>query len=91
MPPQPPYRIVDTQPLSADAIIATQPFAPIVVVDSKMIVAIVQTTPGNYRIIGDEELLALLAEHPAVLIHLGPNSEKLIFANPADAKGFPAN
>jgi hypothetical protein len=89
--PQPNFLIVDTQPLSADSLIKTQPFAPVTIVDSSTTIAVIQTTTGNYQIIGDDELLALIAAHPALLIHVGPDTEKLIFANPDDAKGFPAN
>jgi hypothetical protein len=89
--PQPNYLVVDTQPLSADSLIKTQPFAPVPVLDSVGTIALIQTTTGNYQIIGDDELLALFAAHPALLIHVGPNSEKLIFTDPDDAKGFPAN
>ena len=48
----------------------------------------VATVSGGFRIINDNELLALLADKPAVLIRTGPNSEELVFANPADQKKF---
>ena len=38
-----------------------------------------------------KNLLALLADKPAVLIRTGPQSEELVFANPEDQKGFPLN
>jgi hypothetical protein len=41
--------------------------------------------------INDDELLALLADKPAILIRTGPHSEELVFANPEDQKGFPLN
>jgi hypothetical protein len=51
-------------------------------------VEIVQTSTGNFRIINDAELLALVAQRPAILIRTGPNSEELVFANPEDQKRF---
>jgi len=42
-------------------------------------------------VINDDELLALVASHPAVLIRTGPHSEELVFANPKDQSGFPLN
>lgn len=89
--PRPNYILVDTQPLSAGSLIATRPFASTPMIESVATIAIIQTTTGNYQIIGDDQLLALIAAHPAMLIHVGPGTEKLIFANPDDAKGFPAN
>lgn len=85
------YTLIDSQPFSTASIITTQPFGSVPALDSAATVAIVQTTFGNYHDIGDEQLLALTSDHPALLVHLGPHSEKLIFANPADAQGFPAN
>jgi hypothetical protein len=85
------YIAVDTRPLPTDAIITSHPLSSAQFVASKNEIVIVQTTTGNFRIINDEELLALVAAHPAVLVRAGPNSEKLIFANPQDAKDFLAN
>jgi hypothetical protein len=72
-------------------LVTTQPLAPLQLITSNTTVAIVQTTPGNVHLINDEQLLALLAAHPAALVRTGPHSEKLIFANPADQNGLPEN
>ena len=48
----------------------------------------VATSGGGFRLINDNDLLALLADKPAVLIRTGPDSEELVFANPADQKTF---
>lgn len=85
------YTLVSTIPLPTNAIIKTHSLATVQFVSSRTAVEIVQTTAGNYRIINDEELLALVAAHPAALVRTGPHSEKLIFANPQDAKNFLAN
>ena len=85
------YALVITRPLAAGAMITTHPLAAAQFAGSKPTVEMVETTPGNFRTINDDELLALLAGHPAALVRVGPNSEKLVFANPQDAKGFPLN
>ena len=54
-------------------------------------IGVVQTTGGNYRVINDEQLLALVGKKPAILIRTGPHSEELVFVNPEDQKGIPAN
>ena len=85
------YTLVETHPLPANDIVTTQPLASDQMVASASAVKIVQTQSGNYRVINDDELLALVASHPAVLIRTGPHSEELVFANPKDQKGFPLN
>ena len=85
------YEVVRTQPFPASEIVATQPLAASKFVSSPAAVEIVQTTTGNFRVINDDQLLSLLASHPAILVRNGPQSEKLVFANPEDANGFPMN
>ncbi|HUB87080.1 MAG TPA: hypothetical protein VMB22_04255 [Verrucomicrobiae bacterium] len=85
------YQLVRTQPLPAGAIVTTHPLAPGEFVASISAVRIVQDTAGNYRVINDAELLALVGQHPAVLIRTGPHSEELVFADLEDQKGFPLN
>ena len=85
------YRLVQTQPLPASAIVATQPLAAGQFIASAETVGVVQTGSGNYRALNDAELMALVASHPALLIRTGPQSEELVFANPEDQKGFPLN
>jgi hypothetical protein len=85
------YTLVTTQPLSSDHIVPTRSFGTPQIITSRATVEIVQTTAGNFHLINDEELLALTAAHPAVLVRTGPHSEELVFANPEDTKGFPAN
>lgn len=85
------YELVRTQPLSAGAIVVTRPLSANQLVASVATAEMVQTSSGNFRMINDEELLALVASRPAALVRLGPHSEQLVFANPADEKGFPVN
>jgi hypothetical protein len=85
------YTLVRTRPLPSNEIVATHSLPGEQFFSSAQAVEIVQTTTGNFRVIDDEELLALVASHPAILVRTGPQSEKLVFANPDDAKGFPLN
>jgi hypothetical protein len=85
------YTVIHSQPLSASDVITTHPPGAIPLITSAATVEIVETTPGQFRLINDQQLLALVAAHPAVLVRTGPNSEQLVFANPQDAKGFPLN
>jgi hypothetical protein len=79
------YRLVQTEPLPAVALVSTQPFADKVITVEP--VSIVETTAasGNFRVLNDDELLALVAR-PAVLIRLDANSERLIFPDPEAEK-----
>jgi len=46
----------------------------------------VVTTRGGYRLLNDNELLAMLVGKPAVLIRTSPQTEELVFANAEDQK-----
>lgn len=85
------YSLARTQSMPAGAIVDTRPFATRKVIPPATTVEVVQTaaTGRGVRIINDDELLALAAPRPAMLLRLGPHLEKLIFVNPADEKGFP--
>src|ERR1017187_5336916 len=83
------YELVRTQPLSAGAIVVTRPLSADQLVASVATTEMVQTSSGNFRVINDDELLALVASRPAALVRLGPHSEQLVFANPDDERGFP--
>jgi len=85
------YTLVETHPLPASDIITKQPMPSGRFIASTIGIKIVETSGGSYRVIDDDQLLALVASHPAVLIRTGPHSEELVFANPKDQKGFPLN
>jgi len=82
------YELVRTHPLSSGAIVITRPLSAGQLVASAATAEMVQTSSGNFRVINDDELLALISPRPAALVHFGPHSEQLVFANPADEKGF---
>lgn len=86
-------RIIATQPLRADAIITTRHFDPSLVVLSAITTSVLETRffENEFRIIDDEELLALVAPRAAALVRLEDHSEQLIFINPDDENGFPVN
>jgi hypothetical protein len=85
------YTLVRSQPLPESALVETVSLQTGLAVASVTRIETVRTTAHNYRLINDEQLLALLAPQSAVLIREGPDSEKLIFANPADQDGVPDN
>lgn len=85
------YALVRTRPLPAGAIVNTRTLSAGQLVASAATVEMVQTTTGNFRVLNDDELLALVGSRPAALVRVGPNAEELVFVNPADAKGFPMN
>jgi hypothetical protein len=84
------YELVHTQPLPDGAIVVTRPLAGDQLVASAPAAIIVHTSDG-IREISDDELLALIGSKRAVLIRVGPGSERLVFSNPEDEKGFPVN
>jgi hypothetical protein len=85
------YTLVRTQPLPASEIVTTQPLVVARFVASAATVEIVRAGNADYRVINDNQLLALFTAHPALLVRTGSHSERLIFANPEDEKGFPMN
>lgn len=85
------YTLVRTRPLPAGAIVNTRTLSAGQLVASAATVEMVQTTTGNFRVLNDDELLALIGSRPAALVRVGPQAEELVFVNPADAKGFPVN
>jgi hypothetical protein len=82
------YELVRTQLLPARALISTRTFSGNELAASAGAVVEITTTTGGFRLINDDELMALLADKPAVLIRTGPHSEELVFANPEDQKKF---
>src|SRR5271170_4141886 len=70
------YELIRTQPFSAGAIVTTHSLVTGKFIASVATIEVVQTTTGNYRVIDDDELLALLASHPAILVRTGKNSEE---------------
>jgi hypothetical protein len=85
------YGLVRTQPLPANALVRTRSLSAVGFAAPLPRIIEVVTTSGGFRLINDDELLALLADKPAVLIRTDPHSEELVFANPEDQKGFPLN
>lgn len=74
----PAYRVVATEPLSADAIVRTRAFAPEQVVVSSSFSATVRTLLGITRLIDDRELLALAGPYSGVLVRISPQEQRLV-------------
>ena len=88
-----PYQLVHTEPLAAQQIVTTHELAAPYATAVPDAVNLVQTTAtsGPYNVIGDDELLGIVRERPAMLVRMDEHSERLVFLNAADARGFPVN
>ena len=82
----PAYNLVRTRPLPAAALVNTRSDPETEFAASIPTVIEIATISGGFRSINDNELLAMLADKPAVLIRIGPYSEELVFASPDDQK-----
>ncbi len=85
------YQAVETQPLPPGAVVATRAMAPAQFITSTAFAGMVATRADHYRLLNDDELLALAGQRPAILVRTGPHSEELVFADPEDEKGVPPN
>lgn len=85
--------VVTTQPLPAAALVRTSRLADELVIGSVAMTATIVTVKGigNFRVIDDAELFALLGSHPAALVHGPAGTAQLIFVNPHEQYGFPVN
>jgi hypothetical protein len=55
--------------------------------DSSVILVKTKSPDKLFELIGDDQLLVLLGDRPAILVQRG-TSEELVFLNSADANGF---
>jgi hypothetical protein len=89
LPSPPSYRLVLSQPLPPDQIVSTRSFALHQTVTFTETVNVVQTTPGGFREIGEDELIALAAPSVVALVRRGPHEAELVFVSvppePSDA------
>jgi len=74
------YRLIETQPLPATAIVTTQPFTSSIVASTPTL-SVITTAEArdSLKMLTDDELLSI-APAPAVLVRLGPHSAELILA-----------
>ena len=75
------YRLIQTQPLPASAIVTTRPFTSSIVASmpTPSVITTAEARDGLH-LLTDDELLSL-APAPAALVRLGPNSAELILAD----------
>jgi hypothetical protein len=78
------YQLVRTRTLPDASIVSTRPLGSDRLVGSVSFGAVYVTTSQGWRAVDDDELLALVAPRPAILIRLGVNRERLVFVNPSD-------
>jgi hypothetical protein len=81
------YSLIYTVPLPASALVGTQPMNASTLIVSERFAGIVQTKFGSgYRLINDDELLALAAPRHAALVRIGPGAQELIFLSPTEPR-----
>ena len=81
---------VSSQPPAAFMLIESKPGAVSIVTTSAKSVVMVETAAAkdSFKEISDEELLALVAGRPAVLVRHSPQQAELLFVNAEDQNGF---
>ena len=90
MPPPVSYELVLSQPLRSSQIASTTPLTPLLTVASTATASLVQTAPGGFGEIGDDELMALAAPNVVALVRRGPHEAELVFVSaPAEASSPP--
>ena len=87
----PAYNLVRTQPLPVAAFVRTRSYPATEFVTTIPTVIEIATVSGRFHSLNDNELLAMVADRPAVLIRTGPHSEELVFASPDDQKFLQPN
>ena len=90
--PAPHYQLTLSQPLPATCVVSSRPLRADQVVVSTLASSVIQTTTtgGLYRVLGDDELLAL-APLPAALIRRGAHEAELVFVSPPAETGDQQN
>ena len=86
----PKIAMVNSKPTPTSMLVETQPGASAVVNSASGVVVVVETAAArnSLREISDEELLALVAGRPAVLVRYSPHQAQLLFVNAEDQNGF---
>jgi hypothetical protein len=80
--PQPTsYQLVVSQPLSPDQVVSTHACTPDQTVVTTAMANLIQTTPGGFGEIGDDELMALAAPNIVALVRRGPHEAELVFVS----------
>jgi len=75
------YQLVVTLPLPAGQVTETRLFSPDQEVASATSVRLIQTTPGGFGEIGDDELILLAAPSVVALVRRGPHEAELVFVS----------
>ena len=81
----PAFQLIVSQPLDSGQIITTQPLLPNQQIVAAVEVVVVQTRDGEFREVGDDELLTLAAPQIVALVRRGPHAAELVFVPPTGA------
>ncbi len=89
-PALPALNFVTSQPLTPEQIIRTEPGSVVLLssVPGSMGWITDQPESSLVKVLDDDALLKLLAGRGAALVQVSPDQTTLVFANPADMKGF---
>ncbi len=87
------YTVIQTQPLPVASLVTTQPLPADLLIASITTAGVVETAAntGQFREIGDNELLAMIAPKVAALVRLGPHEAELVVLEPASQEASPPN
>jgi hypothetical protein len=85
--------IVRTQLLAESAVIRTQRFVGEVATGSQPSIAMIETPAerAGFRLVNDDELLALALPRTAALVRVGPDAQALIFLPQPESQEVPLN
>ena len=75
-----PYQLVVTQPLTSAQVTESRFFSPDHPVSTSS-VNLIQTRPGGFGEIGDDELISLAAPNVVALVRRGPHDVELVFVS----------
>jgi hypothetical protein len=73
---------VASQPLAPAQLVRNVPLTPEQIVTAGQPPDLVRTMPGNFRVVGDAELLELAAPQIVALVRRGPQEMELVFVVP---------
>jgi hypothetical protein len=79
--PAPAFTWITSQPLSAAAMVSSQPLLSEQWVTSLAEPNVIRSLSGNYREVGDDELLELAAPQVVALVRRGPHEAELLFVS----------
>ncbi|MGD0016170.1 MAG: hypothetical protein ABSC38_01440 [Verrucomicrobiia bacterium] len=87
----PAFVVVKTRPLSPGMLVETQTGLATTISTTPSAITLVATRPADqsFRLLDDDQLLALVADQPAAMVRLGPHDATLIITDQILQDGLP--